>query len=142
MTPNPRLFRTVLLALALLLVPAPPGSWTAAVLAPAVEAQDQAPDRTLFVHFLVIPAAFPDGRPTDPETAAFREYLLELCGGYTELGPSAGAWLDPSGRVHAEPGRAFLVSAATDRRADLSRAIRERFRQQEAYVLVWRAGGP
>jgi hypothetical protein len=102
----------------------------------------QPPPRALYAHFLAAPEAFPDGSPAAAELDRFRQTLVAMCGGYTELGPAAGAWLDPSGRVQAEGNRAFLVTCPDNRGAELSRAIRQRFRQQEAYVLVWGVESP
>jgi len=84
-----------------------------------------------------VPVLFSDGTSTEDTVSGLKEYLLELAGGYSELGTSEGGWLDSQGSAETEGIVSFIVSAPTDISAELKGYLSDNFNQQYPYVLVW-----
>jgi len=99
----------------------------------------QEEDGKAHVHFFVVPAKSPDGSSTQAAVAKMKEYLLNLAGGYTDLGKSEGGWVDSQGMVFRRKNIAFVVSAPRDISVELKQYISENFGEISPYLLVWEA---
>jgi hypothetical protein len=115
----PRLIVPLLLALALLLA----SPFTAL-------AESQA-----YIHYIVVPIPSQDGI-TD-EIAAFRAKLIELAGGYTEMGLVNGGSIDGDGRIETARNFAYMVSASRNLTADLEEYVPQHFPTTKPFILVW-----
>ncbi len=89
----------------------------------------------VYIHYIVVPIPS-QGGDTD-EIAAFRQKLLELAGGYTEMGMVNGGSIDADGKVETARNFAYMVSASRNLTADLEEYVPLHFPTSKPYVLVW-----
>ncbi|WP_319466136.1 hypothetical protein [uncultured Pseudodesulfovibrio sp.] len=89
-----------------------------------------------FIHFTVLPQKMPSGADSWPVVMEFKTKVMELAGGFTELGPSRGGSLHPDS-VHHEENLSFLIAADRDISADLKKLITSYFNKENAFILVW-----
>ncbi|KMY68587.1 hypothetical protein AAU61_02820 [Desulfocarbo indianensis] len=92
----------------------------------------------VYVHFFVVPIPSQDG--TKDEMAALRRKLIELAGGYTELGMAQGGSQEEDGSLETSYSMAFIVSASRNITADLEEYVPLHFPVQKPFILVWQAG--
>ena len=106
----------------------------------AAMAPDPEPGQTVMVHFLVVQGWIEGekgGGDVEAALSALKARMIELAGGYTELGATKGG-SDSSGSVHHEDNYSFLVAAKGDISAELHAAAMECF-NDEGFLLVWPA---
>ena len=92
----------------------------------------------VMVHFIVVPHEAAGGADGDQVLVDFKDHLLDLAGGYTELGDTTGGYLPPGGPAVKSPGVSFLVAAPQDISAEIKTWADARF-ASPAYVLAWPA---
>jgi hypothetical protein len=100
------------------------------VAAPTALAESQ-----VYIHYVVVPIPSQDGI-TD-EIAAFRAKLIELAGGYTEMGLVNGGSRTDDGRIETSRNFAYMVSASRNITADLEEYVPKHFPTSKPFVLVW-----
>ena len=89
----------------------------------------------VYIHYIVVPIPSQDGI-TD-EIAAFRAKLIELAGGYTEMGLVNGGSVVADGKVETSRNFAYMVSASRNITADLEEYVPQHFPTSKPFVLVW-----
>ncbi|MFH2126842.1 MAG: hypothetical protein ABIK12_10015, partial [Pseudomonadota bacterium] len=89
----------------------------------------------VFIHYIVVPIPSQDG--TTDEIAAFRAKLIELAGGYTEMGLVNGGSRHDDGQIETARNFAYLVSASRNITADLEEYVPRHFPTSKPFVLVW-----
>ncbi|RJP30688.1 MAG: hypothetical protein C4527_09155 [Candidatus Omnitrophota bacterium] len=92
-----------------------------------------------YMHFFVAPTVFTDGTTTAAAIVELKRFLVNLAGGYSELGVSEGGWLSPANDVETEMNIKFFVSATRDVSADIRQYLKDHLQQQYPYVIVWEA---
>ncbi len=89
----------------------------------------------VYIHYIVVPIPSQDGI-TD-EIAAFRAKLIELAGGYTEMGLVNGGSLHDDGSIETARNFAYMVAASRNITADLEEYVPLHFPTSKPFVLVW-----
>ena len=94
------------------------------------------------VHFFVVPDALPDGANAAPRLPELRLFLAKLAGGYTELGPSEGGFMNAANQLVSEKNHPFLVAADKDLSGDIRAYLDANFPAEMQFILVWKAVRP
>jgi hypothetical protein len=89
----------------------------------------------VYIHYIVVPIPSQDGL-TD-EIDAFRAKLIELAGGYTEMGLVNGGSVEADGKVGTARNFAYMVSASRNITAELEEYVPLHFPTSKPFVLVW-----
>lgn len=92
----------------------------------------------VYAHLVLVPEALPDGQPAAAELGEFKKELVRLAGGYTQLAPAEGGWLDPRGKLETERNIPLLICAPRDLSETMRKEVARRFKQEMPFVLVWR----
>ncbi|AGW12058.1 hypothetical protein [Megalodesulfovibrio gigas] len=87
-----------------------------------------------FIHFFVVPT---QGEGVEAATEALKGELVDLAGGYTELGAASGGDRDADGSLHRSDHRAFLVAARKDLSMQLEALLAATFHKEKPFMLVW-----
>ena len=98
--------------------------------APAAWAESQ-----VYIHYIVVPIPSQDG--ISDEIAGFRAKLIELAGGYTEMGLVNGGSQQDDGSIETARNFAYIVSASRNLTADLEEYVPQHFPTSKPFVLVW-----
>lgn len=106
-----------------------------AILPPAASASEKAAT----VHFFVVQDVLPDGASAASRLPDLRIFLAKLAGGYTELGPGQGGFMDAANQLVSENNHCFLVSADKDLSGDIRAYLDANFPAEMQYILVWKA---
>lgn len=88
------------------------------------------------IHFLVVPTTPKAGQSFTQAMNGFRAALLDLTGGYTELGHSRGASL-VHGNIKGQENYSFMVAAKADLTDALVVLISNHFQADNPFVLHW-----
>ncbi len=97
---------------------------------------DAGDPKPFFVHFTVVSKTMPDGSDSGPAVLKFKEEVIKLAGGFTELGPTRGGSLHPDG-VHQQDNLSFIIGADKDISKDLKKMTQRLFKGDGAFILVW-----
>lgn len=89
----------------------------------------------VYIHYIVVPIPSQDG--LNDEIAAFRAKLIELAGGYTEMGLVNGGSRNDDGSIESARNFAYMVSASRNITADLEEYVPKHFPTSKPFVLVW-----
>lgn len=89
----------------------------------------------VYIHFIVVPIPSQDGEKDEIE--ALRNKLIELAGGYTELGLVNGGSIEADGKPGTARNFAYMVSASRNLTADLEEYVPLHFPTSKPFVLVW-----
>lgn len=95
-----------------------------------------APAQPVHIHFFVVPTQAVDGVNHWEAMEKLKAKLVELAGGYTELGLSNGG-SNSSGSLEQEYNFSFMVSASRDITADLEAFIPRYFATARPFILHW-----
>jgi len=96
-------------------------------------ADDQQP---FFVHFVVISKTMPNGLDFDAAVLSFKEEVIKLAGGYTDLGPTRGGSLN-AGNVKHRDNLSFIIGAKKDVSVELKKMTKRLFGGDGAFILAW-----
>jgi len=111
-------------------------------LAPMAANAANASGRAVTVHFFVVPDVLPDGAGAADRLPELRLFLAKLAGGYTELGPSQGGFMNAANQLVSENNHSFLVSADKDVSGEIRKYLDENFPAEMQFILVWKAVWP
>ena len=92
-----------------------------------------------YVHFCVVPRTLPDGSDAAPRIEAFKIWLCEKAGGYTEIPSAPGGWVNPGGELETAEQAGFLVSSPACLTRDIAEYVAREFRETHPYVIAWKA---
>jgi len=92
---------------------------------------------SVHIHFFVVPSQPAAGVNYWDAMEALRAKLVELAGGYTELGPSNGGSEGSGGTINKEYNFSFLASAPRDITSDLEEFIPKYFDISLPFILHW-----
>jgi len=107
-------------------------------LSPAANASE----RAVTLHFFVVTDILPDGASAAPRLPELRLFLAKLAGGYTELGPGQGGFMNAANQLVSEQNHSFLVSADKDLSGEIRAYLDANFPAAMQYILVWKALQP
>lgn len=88
------------------------------------------------VHFVVVPATLENGLSSGGAVTLFKKQVLELAGGFTELGATRGGSLENDG-VKQRENLSFIIGADRDISKELKKMSITFFGGDGAFILAW-----
>lgn len=101
-----------------------------AVASPAADA------KPFYVHLVVVPAALENGLSSQPVLPKFKEQVIQLAGGFTEIGATRGGSMG-NGGVKDQENFSFIIGADTDISIKLKKMTKALFGGDGAFILAW-----
>lgn len=101
----------------------------------ASEAQ-AAEQKAAVVHFVVVPQTLASGYDSAPVVLEFKKAVIELAGGFTELGPSRGGSVG-DGMVKHEQNISFVIGADRDISMELQELADRLFDGKGVFIMSW-----
>lgn len=92
--------------------------------------------KSAFVHFVVVPKALPGGGTYESVCEAFQAEMMQLAGGYTELGDVRGGSTKYE-RVVPKDNVAYIISSDQDISLQIKEAVVRTFGLKKVFILVW-----
>lgn len=91
-----------------------------------------------YTHFTVLPTAMPDGSDASEAIKQFKQEVLKLTTGFTQLGPSRGGSLEDDGTVKHQDNISYMIGADKDISQGIRELIMRLFQRDGAFIMVWK----